>query len=230
MNDAFKNKLSIYNILMKIGNLELIIYTDGSCYGNGKVDAVAGYGIHFPNNELPDISAPLKIGPFTNNRAELMAIKMALIKVIKYEKIHGNKFTKIKIHTDSTYSLQSITKWADTWVKNDWKKGGKDIKNRDIIEPTYELYKYYQHKIEFIHVKAHTKGNDYQSTHNDIVDKLANKGTQEACLIKKTKLKLKNKKHEIDIYGNINKVSKKKRTSKKTKERVLKINFIDINK
>lgn len=229
MTKALKKNLLLYNILMKISKSDLIIYTDGSCYENGKDGAVAGYGIHFPNKELEDIHAPLKDGPFTNNRAELMAIKIALIKVIKYEKKHGDTFNKIKIHTDSNYSLQSITKWADNWVKNDWKKGGHDIKNRDIIEPAYKLYKYYKHKIEFIHVRAHTNGNDYQSIHNDIVDKLANKGTQEALIIKQNKLKLKNKKEQLDMDGNKNKISKRKRTSKKPKEKILKINFVNID-
>ena len=58
---------------------------------------------------------------------------------------------------------------------------------------------------------------------------MANKGTQEALIIKQNKLKLKNKKEQVDMDGKKDKIQKKKRTSKKPKEKILKINFVNID-
>jgi ribonuclease HI len=183
---------------------EIVIFTDGSCYSNGKNDSIAGYGIHFVDDIIPDVAEPLKKKPFTNNRAELMAIKVALQLVFRYERLNKKKFNKITIYTDSNYSLNSLTKWADKWKLNNWKVGKYDIKNRDIIEPLHKIYSKHSQRISLIHVMAHTKNNDYLSKHNEIADLLANEGTKKAIKLKE----------EVKI------IRRNKRTTKLTKDSI----------
>jgi len=63
-------------ITKKIQNI--IVYTDGSCSKNGKRNAIGGIGIHFPNEELPDISKIYRLGICTNQKTELYAILTAI--------------------------------------------------------------------------------------------------------------------------------------------------------
>jgi ribonuclease HI len=149
--------------------MEIIIYTDGSC--TQKEDK-CGYGIHFPNNEFKDISEPFNKLPKTSQRAELYGIYKSIKKVTK-----KNKNMNITIHTDSLYSINSITKWINNWKQNNWKSStGKSIANQDIIKKIDTLIENHEGNIKFIHVRAHTNKNDYNSIHNDIADKLAKDG------------------------------------------------------
>lgn len=148
--------------------MNIVVFTDGSCISNGYQDAHGGYGIHFPNKELADVSEPFLDKPITNQRAELYAIKVALEKII-------DKFDPelITIYSDSNYSIKCLTVWIYAWQKNDWKNVKKQpIKNLDIIIPTFHLIKKHGN-VKFIHVKSHTKGTDYESLCNSVADKLA---------------------------------------------------------
>jgi len=67
----------------------------------------------------------------TNIRMEGLAIMAAL------KDADG---LKSELKTDSEFWVNVLTKWAPVWEKNQWhKKGG--IKNLDIVQPLYELYK-----------------------------------------------------------------------------------------
>jgi len=154
-------------------NKNIIIFTDGSCIKTAYNKYYAGYGIHFPNKELPDISKPFLMIPITSQRAELYAILKALKKIIKFL-----EFDTITIYSDSEYSIKSLTNWIFTWVKNKWKRSNnKPVKNKDILEPLYKLIMKYKDKIKFQHVRSHTKQKDYCSIGNDKADKLALKGS-----------------------------------------------------
>lgn len=153
---------------------ELHIFTDGSCLGNGKKNATAGYGVHFPSGLYPDMKGKFMIEPITNQRAELFAIYKSLrfLKLNKLFKLYSN----ITIYTDSQYSINSLTIWSKNWEKNDWKtSNGSDVLNTDLIKPirTY-LDSYTQVKLVF--VRAHTGKDDYYSKANAVVDELANEG------------------------------------------------------
>lgn len=142
----------------------VVVYTDGSAIA-GKV----GYGIHFPNGEYNDISGTFGKGPFTNNRAELMAIYRAMRIVTK-----KLTFDKLIIFSDSEYSVKSITIWIKNWKKNGWKNSKKQpVKNKDIISKIDALKEKFSNKIEFLWTKAHC-GNK----HNDRADELARKGIE----------------------------------------------------
>lgn len=155
---------------------KLIVYTDGSCAGNGKVNAVGGIGIHFPNGELNDVSKVFRLGLCTNQRTELYAILTA-IRYIK-QKLGLGKY-KILIKTDSKYSIDCITKWVYGWIKNGWKtKNDTPVANKEFIELIHKYYEKYD--IIFEHVDAHTNLDDAESLANAIADKLATRATKKA--------------------------------------------------
>jgi ribonuclease HI len=72
-----------------------------------------------------------------------------------------------EIRTDSEFWINVLTKWAVNWERNDWhKKGG--IKNLDIVQPLYKLYKVSQAKLTW--VRGHV-GTEL----NELADEWANK-------------------------------------------------------
>lgn len=60
------------------------VYTDGSCSDNGLVNARAGIGIWFGDNDKRNLSLELKGNNLTNNIAELTAI-LYVFKLLKKE-------------------------------------------------------------------------------------------------------------------------------------------------
>jgi len=153
------------------------VFTDGSSIGqNTKSDEnrLCGYGIYFPNKELPDISRKFRHPPNTNQRTELYSIYVALVMIKK-----TLEFDQIKIYTDSMYSIKCLTVWGKSWDKNDWKTAtNKPVKNQDILKPLYDIVKKLKDKIEFEHVNSHTGKKDYKSIGNEIADKLATSGAK----------------------------------------------------
>lgn len=161
------NNKSINILNNKLNNTldnTLIIYTDGACTNNGKINAKAGIGIYIEN--MYNISEKIK-GKQTNQRAELYAILKALQLIII------KNYTNIIIYTDSQYSINCITKWVKNWVKNEWHdKNHKPVKNKDLIEPIYNICKINSHII-FKHILAHTNKQDEHSLGNSKADLLA---------------------------------------------------------
>lgn len=161
---------------MKRISRKIVVYTDGSCIGNGKLGSVGGIGIYFPNKELKNISRIFRLGCCTNQRAELYAILTAIRYINKYL---GLKNCQLHIKTDSEYSINSITKWIYGWIKNGWKKrDNTPVMNRELIE---KINKYYEkYNITFSHVEAHTGSQDEDSLGNAYADKLARMATKRA--------------------------------------------------
>ncbi|KAF6821317.1 RNAse h domain protein [Colletotrichum sojae] len=119
----------------------IIIYTDGSCLGNGNSaggePAAAGVGVYFGDHDKRNISEPLEGGVQTNQRAELTALLRALECIPITKPSH--------IWTDSSYSMNCVTKWYKVWEQNGWKAQltnedrkmnikDKEVKNRDLVE------------------------------------------------------------------------------------------------
>lgn len=181
---------------------KIVVFTDGSCMGNGRDNATGGIGIYFPNKELRNISKVYRHDKCTNQRTELYAILTA----IRYinQKLGLDKY-ELLIKTDSKYSISCITEWTPGWINNNWiTKSNKPVANREYIE---SIYKYYlKYNISFEHVEAHTNGTDPDSVYNDKADKLA---------VKATKRYLEEKKKS----GNQNRV---KKIDSKTKNKFIK--------
>ncbi len=97
------------------------IWTDGACSGNpgpGGWGAVLRAGGH--EKELSGAEAAT-----TNNRMELMATIEALNAL--------KKPSVVRLHTDSKYVMDGVTKWIHGWKKNGWKTADKKpVKNEDL--------------------------------------------------------------------------------------------------
>ena len=136
--------------------MKYVIYTDGACSGN---PGPGGWGAVILNEEKKDTNISGKEQSTTNNRMELMAPIMAIIKV--------KKASTIIIYTDSIYLKNGITTWIKNWEKNGWKNSNRKlVKNKDLWVALNELSK--EQIIDWKWVKAHA-GNKY----NEIADKLA---------------------------------------------------------
>jgi len=153
------------------------IYTDGSYMKKKNIitdyDIYCGFGVYYPNKELPNISQKFTYGNKTSQRAELYAIYIGLTEIIK----NNILFDIINIYTDSEYSIKALTVWISTWSNNGWKTSKKqEVLNKDIIIPIYNILLQYPNKINFTHIKAHTNNSDAHSYNNSIADELAKNG------------------------------------------------------
>lgn len=143
------------------------IFTDGSCPFNGKkkTDAAAGWACVFPSDPKRNASGRITENP-TNNVAELMAIWMAL------EKTRDIPDEKLRIFSDSTYSIKCVSVWTESWINKGWKTSkGEPVKNKDIIEKIYDELQF--RDVEFVHVAAHKTDDSYETTNNNAADKMA---------------------------------------------------------
>ena len=105
------------------------VYTDGSCEGNGKDNARAGYGIWWADNHNLNRGEPAT-NRATNNTAEIEAATEA----IKLATKNGG-IAKLKIHTDSDFLIQCVNDWMPGWKKKNWRTSvGEPVKNRKELE------------------------------------------------------------------------------------------------
>ena len=172
----------------KKSNKEWKVFTDGSTINNGKRNAKGGIGIFFDDDSPDNLGEEFNInGKTSNNICELEAVRRAINIIIKKKEFKSNN--KILICSDSTYVIDCITKWSNTWEKNGWmrrNKGGKKVpvKNVELIKEIKKLY--YQYTIQFKHIKAHRNLNpeikksslEYKEWYgNKMADELANIGS-----------------------------------------------------
>jgi ribonuclease HI len=118
------------------------IFTDGACSGNpgpGGWGAILRYGA--VEKELKGFE-PLT----TNNRMELLAAIMAL-ETLK-------RPVQVRLHTDSQYLRDGITKWIKGWRAKGWLTADrKPVKNRDLWERLDAAQE--RHDIAFHWVRGH---------------------------------------------------------------------------
>lgn len=136
---------------------EINIYCDGACSPNpGK----SGSGIAlYEKEQLTQLWYGLHEKHGTNNTAELNALHEAL--KIAHAYIKTDK--AVQILSDSKYSIDCITKWANGWKKKGWTRGkGEEIKNVEVIKSCYVLYEQLKNNLTITHVKGHAniEGNE----------------------------------------------------------------------
>jgi ribonuclease HI len=140
------------------------IYTDGACSGNpgpGGWGAVLRHGKH--EKEVCGGQAQ----PTTNNRMELTAAIEALERLTRP--------ASVRLHTDSTYVRDGITKWLHGWRRNGWQTAErKPVKNVDLWQRLAAAVE--RHQVAWIWVKGHAGHPD-----NERADALANRGMLEAA-------------------------------------------------
>ncbi len=140
------------------------IYTDGACSGNpgpGGWGAVLRYGTR--EKEIYG-GEPAET---TNNRMELMAPIRALESLTRP--------VVVRLHTDSKYVLDGVTKWLPRWKRNGWQTSAKQpVKNADLWQRLDAAVQ--RHQVQWHWVKGHAGHPE-----NERADQLAARGLHEAC-------------------------------------------------
>lgn len=127
-----------------------VAYVDGACQHNGNRggEACAGYGVHWPNGECPDVREMLVGEKQTNQRAELTASCCAL------EQARERGLGAVEVRTDSMYTLKGASQWLKKWRSNGWRTtGDSDVKNRDLWQRLDGLLT--DVDVKWTHVRGH---------------------------------------------------------------------------
>jgi len=136
-------------------DLPVEIFTDGACRGNpgpGGWAALIRYGEH-----EKQVSGGEDVT--TNNRMELTAAIRGLEALTRP--------CRVRLHTDSMYVKDGITKWIHGWRRNGWKTADrKPVKHAELWQEQCVAAE--PHRIEWLWVKGHSG-----HAENDIVDRLA---------------------------------------------------------
>jgi ribonuclease HI len=118
------------------------IFTDGACSGN---PGPGGWGALLRYN---GVEKELSGGDptTTNNRMEMMAAIIALESLTRP--------VQARIHTDSIYLRDGITKWIHDWKKRNWRTADKKpVKNVDLWQRLESALE--RHDVEWIWVRGH---------------------------------------------------------------------------
>lgn len=100
----------------------------------------------------------------TNNRMELTAAAEALAAL--------KRPCTVRLHTDSEYLKNGITRWHQGWVRKNWRNAAGDpVKNMDLWRLILEAAK--PHQIEWLWVKGHSG-----DAMNERADELATKARE----------------------------------------------------
>jgi ribonuclease HI len=131
----------------------IVYYTDGSASPN---PGPGGFAV-IRNNQAHILGS--EPGETTNIRMEGKAIIAAL------KDADG---AECQIFTDSEFWINVITKWASGWEAKGWKKKGGEIKNLDIVQEVYPLYRHSRATLTWVRGHEGDKG-------NEMADEWANK-------------------------------------------------------
>jgi len=136
------------------------IYTDGACSGN---PGPGGWGaLMLCNGTEKELYGGTE--ETTNNRMEMLAA----IKAFEALK----PATQVRLHTDSTYLKNGITKWITNWKRNGWRTAAKKpVKNADLWQLLEKVMA--GHRVEWHWVKGHSG-----HAENDRADVLARAGME----------------------------------------------------
>lgn len=137
------------------------IWTDGGCKPN---PGPGGWGALL---RFGEVERELLGGEpaTTNNRMELTAAAEALEAL--------RKPCRVRLHTDSEYLRNGITRWSTGWVRKNWRSStGDPVKNMDLWRRILDAVK--PHEIEWLWVRGHSG-----DANNERVDVLATRGRVE---------------------------------------------------
>jgi ribonuclease HI len=142
-----------------VADFDAIAYTDGACRGN---PGIGGWGVRLiVGGETRDFYGGEKFT--TNNKMELTAAITAL-------QNSPVKPKRVKVFTDSKYTMDGITKWIKNWKKNGWRTANGDpVKNIELWKELDALM--VTHDVTWSWVKGHDG-----DIGNEKADELANRG------------------------------------------------------
>ena len=139
------------------------IWTDGACRGN---PGPGGWGALLRNGGVEKEMCGGDAGATTNNRMELMAPIRALESL--------SRPTVVRLHTDSVYVRDGITRWVPKWKGNGWVTTAKTpVKNVDLWQRLDAAVA--RHEVSWHWVKGHNGHPE-----NERADRLAAKGLRDA--------------------------------------------------
>jgi ribonuclease HI len=119
------------------------IFTDGACSGN---PGPGGWAALLRKGTVEKEIAGGEAAT-TNNRMEMMAAIHALEALTRP--------TTVRLHTDSGYLRDGITKWIHGWRRNGWKTAEKKpVKNEDLWRRLEGAMA--PHRVEWLWVKGHS--------------------------------------------------------------------------
>ncbi|KAF8215088.1 ribonuclease H-like domain-containing protein [Mycena galopus ATCC 62051] len=163
-----------------------LVFVDGSCPQNGKLDARAGIGCAIGKSEEDQVSIAVTDAmdsrlPRTSQRAELLAALYGLDMLIDTA-VNDHSASRAPecahlareyvVVADSEYVVKGITEWVPEWKRNNWKNRQGDIpKNLDLFQRLDNNVSYYERqgfKIQFFHVRREL---------NTLADELAKRAT-----------------------------------------------------
>lgn len=148
------------------------IYSDGSCFGNGKKENEGGWGywLLLLNDEdkiICKTKENKKVKNTTNNKMELTAAITGCKKAELIMKV-SKAIESCEIYTDSAYIYNCMKqRWYMGWKNNNWKNSKKQpVKNKELWEQLIPFF--LDKRYKFFKVKGHN--NVYW---NEEADKLA---------------------------------------------------------
>ncbi|MGH6953526.1 MAG: ribonuclease HI [Alphaproteobacteria bacterium] len=124
------------------GRAAVELYTDGACSGN---PGPGGWGalLRYRGEERELFGGETHT---TNNRMELMAAIKGLEAL--------RRKVPVRIHTDSTYLKDGITRWIHDWKARGWRTSDKKpVKNVDLWQRLEALLE--RHDVEWKWVRGH---------------------------------------------------------------------------
>jgi ribonuclease HI len=136
---------------------ELLVAVDGACRSNGTPYARSSIGVYFGFGSPHNI--PLPVGgppPYTNQKAELIAAKYALLKIRDVMYDLPQVVDRVVIRTDSEYLVKGMTEWINMWRVNGYQDiWGQSVTNAEYFQQidslTYELIQHHL-EVEWRHV------------------------------------------------------------------------------
>jgi ribonuclease HI/exonuclease III len=158
--EAIQHTMPAYRAKSSGRKRQRILYADGSATLNGYLNGKGGAAVYEKENSEKNKTIRLPEGPQTNQRAEIVAMILAL---------QGNKDTPLLIKSDSATSIKGILQGIRKWEDKDW------------LDITYEkewkrlafLLRRRTATTEFQWIKAHD--GEYG---NENADKAAKKGAE----------------------------------------------------
>ncbi|KAI0037711.1 hypothetical protein FA95DRAFT_1551472 [Auriscalpium vulgare] len=135
-----------------------VVYTDGSCTDNGKLNSRCGSGIWYgpdnPNNLALRIGGTAK----TNQVGEIAAIVATLQ--------HADELVPIRFRTDSESVMKGLTEYLDDWENRGW----IGVANAEYFQAAAYRMRIRSAKVTFRWVKGHSgdSGNDGADEQADI--------------------------------------------------------------
>jgi len=141
----------------------MIYYTDGSASPN---PGPGGFAVILEDKPVVLGTEPEGSGVSSKQTTNIRMEGFAIFNALKHSQ--GNPCA---IYTDSEFWINVITKWAPGWEAKGWKKSGGPIKNLDIVQAVYPLYKRSDAKLTWVRGHDGDRG-------NELADEWANKARE----------------------------------------------------